>query len=890
MEVKDVVFTGIGRAMSDMDCQDGELSISHNIIRDNGAMRPIWIPGEGISLVEGEKIVYIHRNTGYKNYITLKDSILYWFDDSMGANRYVIKNAGEGEYEYLNLNSIGNTLIVSTDKGIYYALFEDGAYTYLGEKPDETVISFDLESSFLNTADGDDPYTYNVSSDKMEDGGEKITIKEEYQQYMGEVENGLVNRLLADARDSNRIVYPCFVRYAYKLYDGSYIMHSSPVLLVPNSDFAPVVCAKMKIDTNTGNAGVQSAEFSAMACASDIYYNVLENNGISKWSDIVKSVDIFMSEPISSRNTDAVKVTELVKLHKKGAGNGLIYANQLLYENDPLPFYSIASAEVIPAGERSVLYMMHDKSMDRADFHAKVKETSIFFKVRSIDIKDMDNGRRDLLITPDENNGSPLSTLAVGERMTDDYQTHDFFTAKSMYVYNHRLNLSGMTRKLFEGYNTSAMVFDIPINNSRTQKAVIYTYINKDGKEMVVKNECYGMEKFYPMYLFYPDADAYKMVINIEDKTNNGVPMYVYELKLEKHPYLNGAVFFDGFRTAKYESKEVAIETTDSTIELPNKIYTSEVDNPFFFPLSGINTVGTGRVKGMASATKALSQGQFGQFPLYVFSTDGVWAMEVGDTGLYSSQKPISRDVCINGDSITQTDNSVLFVSEKGVMAIDGGTVQSISDMMNGRSLDTAETARLGDVMTKEGFATELAAVHDFMDYAREGRMVYDYTNGRIILYSEGKGMCYVFSLSGGTWATMDGGIDAAVNDYPDAYIQQGLKVTNVSQRIDYDNKEKIRTLIVTRPVKLGDDGYKTVYEMVSRGAMDRRSGAVMIWGSHDGLEYVLIADAMGNRLYRNGGTGYRYYRIGIVGEMNVGETVTMCSLKFRRKYNNRLR
>ena len=59
-------------------------------------------------------------------------------------------------------------------------------------------------------------------------------------------------------------------------------------------------------------------------------------------------------------------------------------------------------------------------------------------------------------------------------------------------------------------------------------------------------------------------------------------------------------------------------------IDLPNKIYTSEINNPFHFPVLGINTIGTGTILGISSAVKALSEGQFGQFPLYAFTSEGV--------------------------------------------------------------------------------------------------------------------------------------------------------------------------------------------------------------------------------------------------------------------------
>lgn len=51
-----------------------------------------------------------------------------------------------------------------------------------------------------------------------------------------------------------------------------------------------------------------------------------------------------------------------------------------------------------------------------------------------------------------------------------------------------------------------------------------------------------------------------------------------------------------------------------------NKLYSSAVNNPFFIPASSAVTIGNSQILGLSSAAKALSQGQFGQFPLYAFT------------------------------------------------------------------------------------------------------------------------------------------------------------------------------------------------------------------------------------------------------------------------------
>lgn len=162
-----------------------------------------------------------------------------------------------------------------------------------------------------------------------------------------------------------------------------------------------------------------------------------------------------------------------------------------------------------------------------------------------------------------------------------------------------------------------------------------------------------------------------------------------YEVTLEQHKFLNGSFYFAGWENPKEGSSSYPTTSplAERIIDLPNKIYTSEVNNPFHFPVLGINTVGTGTILGICAAVKALSEGQFGQFPLYAFTTEGVWALEVSVTGTYSAKQPITRDVVINPDSITQIDTAVLFATDRGIMHISGSSTQCISDILNTEDL-----------------------------------------------------------------------------------------------------------------------------------------------------------------------------------------------------------
>lgn len=860
METNDIIYTGLGRAVNDIEAPDGELSISHNIIRDNGSMRPIWIPEECISLEDGETMVFLHRTADHKkNYVVRTGGNLMFFSEDNPERMYIM-DVGNGE---ISVTSIGNTLLVVTSSGLDYVLFKESEYKVLGKKPPIADISFLLNGDKVTTTQEKVSLPDEIPSLTS---GETVKLTDNNIEALTTKVQSHVNKFIAEEAEKGNFTSSFFVRWAYVMLGQTY-MASAPILMRINEGMFPLV--KYIADgTKAMNIYMEAYRAKLMCSFGDIT-SLLED-----WKDIISGVEVYVSSPITryDQNADvegvSMKASDTISysvmdlpIEVDGVDEG-IYAKRILSTGSPY------------------LTGIHK---DKDAYYSQFVDTSLFYLVRTFKFDELDKWSYVL-------NGSLQNLEALPALPSDGYQEFDTYIPEGVFVYNGRLNLYGVKEKKHpfkvgqlvqytNGYDTSGI---------ETEKTYAYKvrFVITSGQSIeITSNEnSYLYEE--PTYLFYPDNGVDKAVI---ERVADGMRQTV-TVSMKTHPYLQGSYWFNNFEALQWKTATEALSATDGIVNEPNKIYTSEVNNPFIFPLGGINTVGTGDIVGISTITKALSQGQFGQFPLYVFSTDGIWAMEVSGEGLYSSVKPVSRDVCINGKSITQTDNAVLFVSDKGVMMIDGSEVAPMSDMMNGRSFDASSVEMLGDVMDNEGIPSSLKGKHDFMDYARGASMAYDYPNSRVLLYKKGEDFCYVYSLTSGTWATVSLSVDGSVNAYPDTYIQTGNALRNLSERIGYDDEKKIKTLMVSRPVKMGDDGYKTIYQMINRGVLDRSKGALLLWGSHDGEHYTLVADATGNRIYGTGGTAYRYYRIGVVGEMPVGESVSMTSLAVRRKYSNKLR
>lgn len=399
-------------------------------------------------------------------------------------------------------------------------------------------------------------------------------------------------------------------------------------------------------------------------------------------------------------------------------------------------------------------------------------------------------------------------------------------------------------------------------------------------------------------WLFYPNANAFKIVI-----TELAGVTFVADLK--PHDFLNGAYAFLGFKSERPNPKLVSytlptVTQYQNIVDMPNKVYTSQVNNPFFFPVTGINTVGTGRILGISTAAKALSQGQFGQFPLYAFTTDGVWALETNSSGGYSAKQPITRDVCISADSITQIDSSVLFATDRGIMEISGSTAQCITDIINGDDFFALD--RLPGLATL--YPDGIPQIDcTFSEYRKGARMTYDYINQRIILFNNTKGYAYVFSMRSKMWGIMASTLTSAINSYPEAYAMETVQTTKVVDDkstvvkenclVDLSRSEATHAkgLLVTRPLKMDAASVLKTFDTVFlRGLFTKGNVQTILYGSRDNINWHLVHSAKEHYLRGFRGSPYKYYRIAAITDLAIGETLVGASVQFSLRLTNQIR
>lgn len=921
--IKEIQYAGYATEPSDYECADGQLAASLNLISEDNQLKPLFQPSRLFSLSGGKKVVFIHKTSAYTHYIISDTSAnkLQWFDDSIIAyattkpvpaadiDTELAKTSPShdlhtfGSATVYSVNAVGNTLVILASDGMHYILWKsttDG-YLYLGQHIPECPISFGLQGEMVRTDE------FNISFDSINEGDIWNEFSDDNKTKITNQVLAKVNKFIAEkSTNAGKFIYPFLVRYAYRLYDGSLTMHSAPVLMICSSDLAPQVAwSHIK-----GKGKYTDATLRVISAVHSLDYAVVLSSRIDllkQWKDIVRSVDIFISKPIYTydQNGECTKFVQVddsdcycVCKHTNQAASTTTYplryqkntfSKMYAFTYDPTNFTYSAARLMIP-------------SRSPEDVKADIRSCSQFYFLESIKIDDLQTTRTLIPIEEDY-----LQSLVTREVMTDDYDSHDTLIPKYAFAYNSRINLANIKKQLYDTYNMGAMVCYTdgyvahysdasPTIADNKHSYGVYFFIKQDGRDIVVQGESCALGYNQPLlFLYYPNVNAYKAVL-----VDWNHPGTFYEMPLEAHGFLNGAFYFGGWENAtKTVSSTPSVSTlADRTIDVPNKIYTSEVNNPFFFPVLGINTVGTGTILGICSAVKALSQGQFGQFPLYAFTTEGVWALEVSSTGSYSARQPVTRDVCINAKSITQIDDAVLFATDRGIMLIQGSQTQCVSDSIfseapfNVLGLPCAE--QLHDSLGHS--ADACLPVKPFLGFLAKCRMLYDYVHQRIIVYNPSKDAdgnplytyAYVFSLKSRLWGMMFSDIASGLNAYPDA-----LAMTHQGALVSFSTTDEsvCHGLYITRPLKLdAADVLKTVSAVIQRGHFRRGDVATVLYASRDLYTWRLVWSSVDHCLRGFRGTPYKYFRIAGVATLADGKSLFGASVQFETRLTNNLR
>lgn len=933
-----IEYRGITTNPPDDISPDGYLSTSENLIYEDGALRPIMPPKTLFTLAAGRRVVFIHSHGSFQNrhYFILDENSLQlmWLNGETASTPTLLsdKTTFPG---FRDMTAIGNILIINFADGLGYARWKDGRYLYLGTQIPDVCIQFGLNLHYTYTEKtthsviGDDGIRNEATGSSIPRWNNKAIQEGAFTAVLGDLLMVAKERIMS----KGMFYQPFMVRYALRLFDGSYVYHSAPIPMIPSY----VIPTSQISDKKNVDGTIFEFKSLTYLRAFLLQYCIIDFDEVemAKWEDIVAGVDIFVSAPIYTfdqatpptrpSNTNAADAFKTI-LGLEAATASRAADQTEITDGDSASSWRppVGSNVTIGAGTYAGTYDGHDHyfsddtlytgdmSKDwypfepNYNFFANLQDCSEFYFLCSIEAKDLKKMSTPEYV-PIEHSNLDLTNLATRQKLTDDYQTRCHIYPTKVHGYNNRLNACNITLTMPAPLPIRAMTPFLLKNDAEefgneVMLARISVTMAKDGVEYEVINEIpapvaseltpnafFFTRRSFPRWLFYPDSSARRM--RLELYKNNGALLERYDIPLTPHATLNGAYYFRGMidERPKLLSDDITFRQRN-VIHYPNKIYTFETNNPFFFEPNGINTVGNGEIISICPAVKALSQGQFGQFPMYAFSTEGVWAMQVNEIGLYSTRQPVLRDVCIYPDSITQLDQSVAFATERGIMVVSGSEINCISS-----ALDANPTFSILELDSeKAGAGSRVRSFTSFKEILPETHMVYDYTNQRLFVYSPQISTQYVYSLKTQEWGmARSRRMTGCVNSYPDAFVMgraQGGSpaLLDVSQ----SSESSVPFLLITRPLRFGQpDIMKTFRYLVQRNTLRTKSGFIhLIHGSRDLYNWTLLTGSGSFFLRRVSGTPYKHFRVELLGNISADESLSGFDVDMVPRLTNRLR
>lgn len=932
-----IPLSGISSLSHDYESPDGQLDTSVNLISEDGHLHPICPPSVMLALRDGEKPLAVHHASGNSANLILSRPTdtgrlsLWWMQ--IADNSQISPSRLIGEIpDCSDAAPIGNVVAFATSSGLAYAFWQNGSYTFLAGTVPFIPIQFALAKSDSFYGSPSFIVVDKVFAGDFDDRpGSQQTHASVSRDLKHDFSDQIYPAILKTVDQINKaceFCMPFFVRYAIRLFDGSYVSHSSPVMMLP-SIHPPKVTVDSPLAQDDGARVSLRVTPSLNPCK--LFFQILpfDASAFSKWKGLVESLDIFVSAPIPtydlSEDLANLYITE-GDLYRQstfafssdrgrpsdsasssgsssgssddgrpgnmgqGDGNsGSSSGDGSSSDSASSSGTSASSSSGAPvfsghygnaSADNNVDHFVDSSSTDKVlnvkrnvNLLEDLRQCSLFYKVASIPFDKINPSD---CFSKVEMDAPDLSGIQTRPTLPDGYQQHASISPLCLFPFNSRLNCGNIS---FSPASPNPIRSLMPFASGAVSSPATITVWTRIGGQLSCIRHIASAENAadiicdiasnFPRYVFYPDANAYKMQIEAGGSA--------FTFSLQPHDRLNGAFYFGSDFALSPLPQQVSPDSfkLPSSVRLPAKIYTSEVNNPFLFPPEGINTVGSGSIVGIKSATQALSQGQFGQFPLYAFCSDGIWALQTNAKGTYTSIQPISRDICLNAGGIVQLDRMVLFPSARGIGVVQGSNIEYLSDSLRGHLLSPP-------------IVPQQTAFEDFISGAS---FLYDFIRQFIFVYNPSFHISYVYSLRSGQWGMGKISFTDGLNAYPHTFAvirrDNGHFLSNLSFP---DKSSPVPVEFTTRPFSVSSpDSLKSVSSLLIRGTFRHRSLNSILHATRDLIHWHLVRSSPDETLRNMRGTPYKQFRLRCGGLLLPSESIHSISIDYTPRYTHRL-
>ena len=910
---QEVIFKGLTNSPSDYDCQDGELATCLNLINEDGALHPIHQPvvaEPNITLSNNScSIRYVHNvthaNKNHSHYIVncTNSSPYSW---------YWTEKGGDGTHHELNLGNfkvnsvtaIGNIICFVGDKNILYAFWNKDSYNIFNKNAFNYTFSVtntsgvevdaiaqlgdDFQGCFLTPSFGSQDYGNLIFEGTKPNGTKTIW----------NAIDSMINKAMSE-NGNTYFKYLVFGVVALRLYDGTYSNISNLFVLCPKNNINNIFYYNADKET------IKNTEYYKFVRASGYIHrhqiNVqLDLTGIE---DFVQGVDVFLT-----------KGTDFLLLDKGYDTESTETVNNLKKRKGTITFERLKKSALYREFDNLTFY--HSIYITKEDLGKNIDLLNVQGTEESLSLADM--GRTSI--------GSSCAIAYNNRLHLANIQNYinDIFSPNP--IYKFELNSSG-TYFPVEKINTIlGNYMDVPLTDEGWYDLGKQSSDTAEVIAIIDNKYYYKATVQYPLnpifVVPFQDAKSVKLYIkhkgklmdeigfrniNLHQSETFGMSYYIFNAEngifsfMQKYELSNnGGVLtrrqgdtFTSTSSKFYDEASQKCDSDGAKIEqLASLIKVSEAENPLVFPAKNSVQVGSSVISALAANTRPISEGQFGEAPLYAFTDEGVWVLMLGEEGTYVARQPANREICSNPNGILQIDDAVLYPTNRGIMMQQGRNSICITDQLDGCPFNFMEMKYAKQIIsTNETESGEISYIR-FKDYLKSADMIYDYYDNRIIVFNPNQAYAYVYSLKSKMWGTMKNVFNKRVNIYPESYAtnKEG-KILNVYVEEPYSNTPYF---LCSRPLTISDkEVYKTIFTCIARGYFRKGTNgkcAIVLYGSNNLFDWYLIKTSINEYLRGIAGSPYKYFRVALIGNLATNESISGLSAEFQERLQNKLR
>ena len=916
---QEVILKGLANSPSDYNCQDGELATCLNLINEDGALHPIHQPvvaEQNITLGEGDVIEFVHKvthNTEIHSHYIIRTSDDTW---------YWMEKGGDGTKNTIDLNgfhvnavtAVGNIVNFVGDTAIKYAFWKEDKYIIFSRE--YLMYTLNITSKSVNeyfiAEMGDD--FWNLFHTEKEGSISELTAVGTQKAFSAL--DAMVNKYINESGEST-LKYIVFGVAAVKLYDGTYYNVSTPFILAPNT-----------WQTYKGAKTAASTLYPTLNFSFRLDYNADSEDGKSKFVktsfalhkhsitidfpnktilDLIQGIDIFIT-----RGDLFLQTNKKYKAYASAMINGknrygychidLLPYSEIYNYFDNLSFYhsifidknefgkskeiknvlgteesiSLANLNRLDfGGECAITYnnRLHIANINSGSFKTFEFYPIYTFNLENSSTKDIASDDRLYVDTyPDLPLENGLYKKNTEKGVMADVVAIVYANDKKYYIYGEMqypfqpiiaFPIEGGSRaELYIKLNDKYYYYDLTLHSSGTMAISYYL--------------CYGFELLQRRRISYELA-----TLGGENQYEGNWKLRVlYDNSQSNSTSIDWDKAYQAYLRGYFSKKQSSL------------IRVSEVENPLVFPAKNSVQVGSSIISALAANTRPISEGQFGEAPLYAFTDEGVWVLMLSGEGTYVARQPANREICSNPNGILQIDDAVLYPTNRGIMMQQGRNSICITDQLDGYPFNFMEMKYAKQIIaTNETESGEISYIR-FKDYLKSADMIYDYNNNRIIVFNPNQAYAYVYSLKSKMWGTMKNVFNKRVNIYPESYAtNKDGKILNVYVDEPYSNTPYF---LCSRPLTISDkEVYKTIFTCIARGYFRKEikgKCAMVLYGSNNLFDWYLIKTSINEYLRGIAGSPYKYFRIALIGKLAPNESISGLSAEFQERLQNKLR